>query len=617
MAGCPVYGAPICSLCCTLESRCHDRCKVGSRAAEQTEHFLSLLLPSALSKRLNFRVGHYMVVMLSLCVLLATVMGMVYAQESTFAFPGNPSNMLRSAFVKVFAVLLLVIAVCSWWVVLSSESRRMAQDESNRQNQLLSREIEAHQRTDQALQGAKELAESANQAKTRYVTGMTHELRTPLNSILGYSQILLKNELPANFPRSALQTIQRSGEHMLALVDGLLDLASIEAGRLRFEPTQVRLPDFLDELVSMVRPQAELKHLAFVYTHTGRMPTWVQADAKRLRQIIINLLSNAVRFTDSGTVALQVDCRSDVIRFDVVDTGIGIALHDQQRIFLPFERGAAGRRRGDPGTGLGLTITALLTSLMGGDLSLKSIQGHGSTFGVRLYLREIDDPGPRADSPRQIAGFFGKRRSLLVVDDQPVQRQILAGLLTPLGFEVREAASGMECIDCLENELPDAILMDISMDGMDGWQTSAEIRRRGYDNLPIIVVSANVFEGNSVQLATSSCQAFVSKPIRESELMAALQRHLGLAWVTESALPIQSSTEPIGEAHKLSQKARTELIRLVHLGHIHGLHRLLDRFIAEDPLMAANCARLRSFVNRCELEALLDDLTQENDAFEA
>ena len=614
MASCPVYGAPICSLCCTLESRCHDRCKTGSRAAEQAEQFLGFLLPSALSSRVNFRVGHYMVVTLSLCALLVTVMGMVYTQETALPLFSDPNGMLRSAFVKVFAMLLLIVAVCSWWVVLGSESRRMAQDESNRQNQLLSREIEAHQRTDAALQAAKELAESANQAKTRYVAGMTHELRTPLNSILGYSQILLKSEALAHTPREAVQTIQRSGEHLLALVDGLLDLARIEAGRLRLEPIPLPLPDFLDGLVSMVRPQAAAKDVDFIYTHSGRMPAWVQADAKRLRQIIINLLSNAVHFTDSGSVTLHVDCRREVIRFDVVDTGIGIALQDQQRIFMPFERGAAGRRRGEPGTGLGLTITALLTSLMGGDLSLQSEPDKGSTFSVRLYLREIDDPGPLADPPRQIAGFFGKRRTLLVVDDQPVQRQMLAGMLTPLGFEVHEAASGMECIDSLKDELPDAILLDISMDGMDGWETAMQIRNKGYDSVPIIVVSANVFENQAARLSAARCQAFVGKPVLESELMDALQRHLGLEWVTSGVSPIPLQADPTGEIFQLPEDARAELIRLVHLGHVHGLHRLLDRFTAEDPALAASCDRLRGFVSRCELEPLLDQLTEREDA---
>ena len=616
MAGCPVYGAPICSLCCTLESRCHDRCKTRSRAAEQAEQFLSALLPSYLSSRVNFRVGHYLVVTLSLCALLATVMGMVYMQEMALPLLTSPADMLRSAFVKVFAMLLLVVAVCSWWVVLGSESRRMAQDESNRQNQLLTREIEAHQRTDAALQAAKELAESANQAKTRYVAGMTHELRTPLNSILGYSQILLKSEAMAHAPREAVQTIQRSGEHMLALVDGLLDLARIEAGRLRLEPTSLPLPDFLAGLVSMVQPQAAAKGVKFIYSHSGRMPAWVQADAKRLRQIIINLLSNAVRFTDAGTVTLHVDCRSDVIRFDVVDTGIGIELQDQQRIFMPFERGAAGRRRGEPGTGLGLTITALLTSLMGGDLTLQSEQGKGSTFSIRLYLREIDDPGPQADAPHQIAGFFGKRRTLLVVDDQPVQRQMLAGMLAPLGFTVHEAASGTECIDSLTVALPDALLLDISMDDMDGWQTATLIRSKGY-TLPIIVVSASVFENQAARLKAAGCQAFVGKPVLESELMAALQRHLGLEWVTSNVLPTTAPTSTPDESVNLPDDDRAELIRLVQLGHVHGLHRLLDRLTTDNPALTSTYSRLRDFVTRYELESLLDHLTEGDDACES
>jgi signal transduction histidine kinase/CheY-like chemotaxis protein/purine-cytosine permease-like protein len=613
MAGCPVYGAPICSLCCTLESRCHDRCKTSSRAAEQAEHWLSAMLPRALSKRVNFRAGHFLVVTLSLCVLLATVMGMVYSQEMASAMASDPVYLLRSAFIKVFALLLLIVAVCSWWVVLGSESRRMAQDESSRQNQLLSREIEAHQRTDAALQAAKELAESANLAKTRYVAGMTHELRTPLNSILGYSQILLKGEALSNAPREAVQTIQRSGEHMLELVDELLDLARIEAGRLRLEPSPLALPAFLDELVTMVQPQAQAKNLQFIYTHSGRMPAWVQGDPKRLRQILINLLSNAVRYTDTGAVTLHVDCRSDVIRFDVVDTGIGVAAQDQQRIFLPFERGAAGRRRGEPGTGLGLTITGLLTSLMGGDLSLLSQQGVGSTFSVRLYLREIDDPGPLVDTRRQITGFFGKRRTLLVVDDQPIQRQMLAGMLTPLGFLVHEAASGTECIDSLAHGALDAILLDISMDDMDGWQTALKVRAQGY-TAPIILVSANVQENQASRLKAAGCQAFVGKPVLESELMDALQRNLGLEWVTASTPPTIMNPPLNNTRLAIPDEAREELVRLVRLGHVHGLHRLLDRFTADDPAMADRCRQLRVLVNECDLESLLDQLTEGDDA---
>jgi signal transduction histidine kinase/CheY-like chemotaxis protein/purine-cytosine permease-like protein len=611
MASCPAYGAAICSLCCTLESRCHDRCKTRSRAAEQAEHFLSRLLPSALSSRVNFRVGHYIVVTLSLSALLVTIMGMVYTQE--VALTGNTAAtvQLRSAFVKVFAMLLLIVTVCSWWIVLSSESRRMAQDESNRQNQLLSREIEAHQRTDTALQAAKELAESANQAKTRYVAGISHELRTPLNSILGYSQILLKDDQLNTKPRQAVQTIHRSGEHLLALVDGLLDLARIEAGRLRLEPVPVALPDFLNGLANMVRTQAQSKGLAFEFKSSGRIPAWVQADAKRLGQIIINLLSNAVSFTDHGSVVLHIDCRKEVIRFDVIDTGIGIAQQDQQRIFLPFERGAAGRQRGEPGTGLGLTITALLASLMGGDLTLKSDPGKGSTFSVRLYLRETDDPGPMVTPPRRIMGFFGQRKTLLVVDDQPVQRQMLAGMLLPLGFEVREAASGLECVESVTHRLPDAILLDISMDGLDGWETAARIRALGFRDVPIILVSANVFESHAARLKEADCQAFVGKPVLESELLAALQRHMGLEWVTGDVLPGTAqlpANNSLAPATRLPDEMLAELVALARLGHIHGLHRLLDGFAGQEPGLSSQCEELRAYVSRYDLDGMLQVL---------
>src|SRR6218665_2357092 len=200
--------------------------------------------------------------------------------------------MLRGPFLRVFALLSLAAAVGAWWVVLASESRHMAQEESNRHNHLLSLEIEAHQRTDTALQAAKDLAEAANQAKTRYVAGMTHELRTPLNSILGYAQILLKDEQVQGPRRASVDTIHRSGTHLHGLIDGLLDLARIEAGRLRLDLAPLPMHEFLDDLVRMVAPQAEAKGLTFTLETRGRVPEWVHADVKRLRQILINLLGN-------------------------------------------------------------------------------------------------------------------------------------------------------------------------------------------------------------------------------------------------------------------------------------------------------------------------------------
>ena len=614
MAHCPAYSAPICSLCCTLESRCHDGCKKNSRASEQIGVWIKALLPPALALRLNFRVAHYLLVATSLIALLATVLGIVYAQEGLLNAHAT-HVFLRSPFLKVFALLSMVAAVAAWWVVLGSESRKMAQEESNRHNHLLTLEIEAHRRTDAALQAAKEAAEAANQAKTRYVAGMTHELRTPLNSILGYSQILLKNDNTTHPPRAAVQTIHKSGEHMLGLIDGLLDLARIEAGRLQLEPMPLALPGFLDEVVRMVRPQAEGKGLAFVYTHSGRLPAWVHADAKRLRQILINLLTNAVRFTEAGTVTLHVDATREVLRFDVVDTGIGVAPQDHQRIFLPFERGAAGRRHGEPGTGLGLTITGLLTSLMGGELRMAATSNRGSTFSVRVYLREVADPGPQAEPQRPISGYFGPRRTLLVVDDQPVQRQMLAGMLMPLGFDVREAASGTECLDSLREHVPSAILLDISMDDMDGWETATRVRIAGFEDVPILIVSANVFENQADRLQATGCQAFIGKPVIESELITTLERHLGLQWLQHTPPPAahDAAPAPAGPIW-LPEEARLELMRLVQVGHVRGLQQALDRLAIDDPALAATCTQLRGMLTRFELDDFKNALAEDADA---
>ena len=631
MATCPAYDAPICSLCCTLESRCHDRCKTRSRAAEQVSDALTAFLPVRLSRRINFRVGHYLVVFLSLAALLAFVLGVVYYQEGVvrpmlMTEPGVPAGLLEGPFVKVYALLLLAAAVCAWWVVLASESRRMAQDDSNRQNQLLQLEIDAHRRTDAALQQAKELAEAANQAKTRYVAGMTHELRTPLNSIMGYAQILLKDEPPGAPRRGPLTTIQRSGEHLIGLIDGLLDLARIEAGRLRLDPAPVPLLGFLDDVVRMVQPQAEAKGVAFKLETRGRVPAWVHADARRLRQILLNLTGNAVRFTERGHITLRLDARREVLRFEVEDTGIGIAPQDLERIFLPFERGSGGRRSSEPGTGLGLTITHLLTELMGGELSVRSEMGQGSTFTVRLYLRELAEPaelpapdalddGARALDFRPVTGYEGPRRTLLVVDDQPIQRQMLAGLLMPLGFVIREAASGQEGLESVREACPDAVLLDISMDDMDGWATARAIRAAGFAAVPIIMVSANVFENRPENLAASQCQAFVAKPVMESELLDALRRQLGLVWQTESlhteadaALATVAAGQDEDQAQALPQDAVWELHRLARRGHVQGLRQALDDWMEVAPEHHAQWRSMARLVDDFELDALVERL---------
>jgi CheY-like chemotaxis protein len=398
---------------------------------------------------------------------------------------------------------------------------------------------------------------------------------------------------------------------MHGLIDGLLDLARIEAGRLRLDPAPLPMHEFLDDLVRMVAPQAEAKGLAFSLQTSGRVRAYVNADARRLRQILINLLSNAVRFTDHGSVILRLDYRREVARFEVIDTGIGIDAQDQERIFLPFERGSAGRRTGDPGTGLGLTITHLLTQLMGGELTLNSTPGAGSTFTARLYLREISAPATpltkHGRPHRPVTGYYGQRRTLLVVDDQPTQRQMLAGMLMPLGFQIREAASGRECLESVLEYCPDAVLLDVSMDDMDGWQTARRIRAAGVADLPIIMVSANAFENRPEKLAAAGCQGFVDKPVIESELLDMLQRHLQIEWLAELALPAWSApgTVPTGPVGTYPQELLGEMMRLARLGHVQGLRNALEAAMQRHPECQQEGRQLKLLLERFDLNGLL------------
>jgi len=628
MARCPAYGAAICSLCCSLESRCHDRCKSGSRAGEQLRALAAALLPRAWALRVNVRLGHYLMVWVSLCAVIAFLVGVVYAQEAL----DTPAQFLRMPFLKICALLALLAAVCAWWVVLSTDSRRIAQDESERQTQLLLQEIEAHKRTDAELQAARDRAESANMAKTRYVAGMTHELRSPLNSILGYTQILLKNPPDGAALRDALSTMEHSGRHMHALIDDSLELARIEAGRLRQDLAPLPLAELVRDVEGMLRPQAEAKGLAFAVEVLGTMPEWIRTDARRLRQILINLLSNAVRFTQRGEVRLRLDFRAHVARIEVQDTGIGIEPQDLERIFLPFERGSAGRRASEIGTGLGLTITHLLTELMGGQLSVRSTAGQGSTFTVRLYLPGIaPDPAWRptqAVALRPVVGFLPPHRTLLVVDDQPLQRQLLAGLLVPLGFTVQEAASGRECLEIVRQAPPDLVLLDISMDDIDGWQTARLLRAcLPAADLPIVFVSANQFDADPARVAAHGCQGFVGKPVMESELLQALQSALGLQWVHHvahaplaadadtdaapaGASPPRGTPTPPSHPEKpapdgpLPEALRSELHALARSGQAAALRERLRHARAAEPAYDSTLARLQTLADAIDFDAL-------------
>ncbi|MDF1634887.1 ATP-binding protein [Mycoplana sp. MJR14] len=609
MAWCPAYAAPICSLCCSLDSRCHDMCKPKARFHAQAAHVARAVLPDPVVDKLKTRLGRYA---LSAALSIASI-GVILAMIAHQAGGASPETaaVVEGTVAIVFFVFAVIAGVVCWFYVLAHDSRVVAEEESSRQNTLLLKEIAAHKKTDAALQEAKEAAEAANRAKSRYVVGLSHELRTPLNAVLGYAQLLERDEtIPA--PRQpAVKVIRRSAEHLSGLIDGLLDISKIEAGKLQVYSNEINIHDFLDQIVDMFRPQAQAKGVAFEHLRSPSLPQFVRTDEKRLRQILVNLVSNALKFTDSGHIRLEVGYRSQVATFTVEDSGRGIAEKDLPRIFDPFQRGEAEHVNRMPGLGLGLTITRLLTQTLGGEISVTSAKDRGTTFRVRLMLSAVDRPQSLLEPASRIRGYAGRRRSILVVDDNEDHRKLMAETLSPLGFNVLTAGDGGECLALTEALRPDLFLVDISMPGMSGWELVERLRQAG-QTAPIIMLSANIGDG-SAHGGSDGHDDAIAKPFDLGQLCDKLARHLKLTWITSDA---QAGASPPATLQRIVDPGPAhvaELIRLGEIGYVRGIEAKLAE-IARLPEHRPFADALRDYVQAFDLsgyDAFLKNLSEE------
>ncbi|AYG67064.1 MULTISPECIES: ATP-binding protein [unclassified Rhizobium] len=594
MAWCPAYAAPICSLCCSLDSRCHDMCKPKARLNTQVATVAKALLPESIVAKLATRLGRYGIAVAVALTAVGAILAMI-AHQVGAASPETASVVNRTILI-VFFVFAVIAGVVCWFYVLAHDSRVVAEEESSRQNTLLLKEIAAHKKTDAALQGAKEAAEAANRAKSRYVVGLSHELRTPLNAVLGYAQILERDEtIPA--PRqSSLKVIRRSAEHLSGLIDGLLDISKIEAGRLQVYSNEINIHDFLDQIVDMFRPQAQAKGLTFIHERSASLPDYVRTDEKRLRQILVNLLSNAIKFTDTGTVRFEVAYRNQVATFTVSDTGRGIAAKDITRIYEPFQRGEADSVRPMPGLGLGLTITQLLTNTLGGEISVASEKDVGSTFKVRLMLSAVIRPMKPPAQEQRIAGYEGPRRTIVVVDDNEDHRELMREILSPLDFIVLTAAGGPDCLTLIEGIKPDLFLVDISMPGMNGWQLVSRLRENG-QTAPILMLSANIGDAAAATDSDDSHNDAISKPIDIRQLRDKLALHLGLKWTyADASAPLAPKSPPPLKSPGIEHVR--ELARLGEIGYIRGIEAKLADLAKLDenqPFTAAMRAHVQAF----------------------
>ena len=593
MVSCPFHAGRICSLCCSLENSCGDICRPGAAYWAQSEAFAEKALPDQLVDLARSRYFMFLSVVGAFALIIGAIFLLV-AHHTALSAP-HAAAAVEWALLLAFGFLLIVIGTAAWLHTLAHESRVIATRERERQTSLLMAEIRAHERTDAELQRAKEVAEAANEAKSRYLVGISHELRSPLNAIMGYAQLLEHDPGVPERRLPALRVIRRSSEHLADLIEGLLDISKIEAGRLELYRGETRLREVLDQIARIYAMEARDKGLRFVFDMAEQTPERVHADERRLRQILMNLLSNAVRYTDRGEVRFRIHYRSEVAIFRVEDTGRGIALADRERIFRPFER-IVDPKAPVHGTGLGLTITRLLTEIQGGELAIESEAGAGSCFQARLMLPRLKD-GVDMATRRRIYGYGGPRRRILVVDDNAEHRGLLEDALRPLGFALTLAESAEAALQAITAAPPDLVLLDVALPGMSGWTLAAMLRRERGLSAPILMVSAHAEQLGDGSGGLAFHDDFLAKPVNIEALLERIERLLKLTWRLERSVDEPPPmTAPADLLHTLRQS--------LAIGHVRGIADALLVADAVDPGASAFLAEARRRLAALDLTGL-------------
>ena len=464
------------------------------------------------------------------------------------------------------------------------------------------------------LKQAKDAADAANRAKSEFLANMSHELRTPLNGILGYAQILGRSRDLASQERRGIDIIHQCGTHLLMLINDVLDLSKIEARKLELIPRAIHLPALLQGVVELCEVKAREKRIDLLYQPSLRLPEGVEVDEKRLRQVLVNLLGNAIKFTDQGQVIFRVEVLAvsetrAALLFQVIDTGVGIAADHLASLFQAFEQGGTRDKQAE-GTGLGLAISQRLVQMMGGIIEVKSRPGAGSEFFFTLDLPLSGDWKAPSDHHNRIQGYRRQSHALsdrplkiLVVDDRWENRAVLLNLLEPLGFEVLEAVNGQDGLDQIHLAPPDLVITDLRMPLMDGFQLLANLRSRAdVAHLPIIVSSASVSLADQQNALDQGGNSFLAKPIDADALFEQVASTLELEWVYDD--PPEPAMASTPDSAIPTRRTLESLLDLAQSGHIPKLKTQLAQLAREDSAYAPFCASFSSLIQQFQVEAI-------------